>query len=125
MSGKDTLLPSDNTVAAYWITNPDNSFVGNVAAEEVEDLHERDESVVDDRPVGFGFLGTNDLGLHRHWATVKRLQRHPQVRGARRDPNRGVGPLEALPRSPPYRRRRDRSPHRRPLRHPRGPAAHR
>src|SRR6186713_854008 len=32
MSGKDTLLPSDNTVAAYWITNPDNSFVGNVAA---------------------------------------------------------------------------------------------
>src|SRR5712691_7953815 len=23
-SGKDTLLPSDNTVAAYWITNPDN-----------------------------------------------------------------------------------------------------
>jgi cell migration-inducing and hyaluronan-binding protein len=31
-SGKDTLLPSDNTVAAYWITNPDNSFVGNVAA---------------------------------------------------------------------------------------------
>src|SRR5688500_17066005 len=32
VSGKDTLLPSDNTVAAYWITNPDNSFVGNVAA---------------------------------------------------------------------------------------------
>ncbi|HEX2617113.1 MAG TPA: G8 domain-containing protein, partial [Flavobacteriales bacterium] len=31
-SGKDTLLPSDNTVAAYWITNPDNSFVDNVAA---------------------------------------------------------------------------------------------
>src|SRR5690606_18323558 len=27
-----TLLPSDNTVAAYWITNPDNSFVDNVAA---------------------------------------------------------------------------------------------
>src|SRR5579871_2837670 len=25
MSGKDTLLPSDNTVAAYWITNPDNA----------------------------------------------------------------------------------------------------
>src|SRR5215470_3851240 len=24
MSGKDTLLPSDNTVTAYWITNPDN-----------------------------------------------------------------------------------------------------
>jgi cell migration-inducing and hyaluronan-binding protein len=31
-SGKDTLLPSDNTVAAYWITNPDNSFVDNVSA---------------------------------------------------------------------------------------------
>ncbi len=29
---KDTLLPSDNTVASYWITNPDNSFVDNVAA---------------------------------------------------------------------------------------------
>ena len=28
----NTLLPSDNTVAAYWITNPDNSFIGNVAA---------------------------------------------------------------------------------------------
>src|SRR3954464_15480230 len=25
-SGKDTLLPSDNTVSAYWITNPDNTF---------------------------------------------------------------------------------------------------
>jgi hypothetical protein len=31
-SGKDTLLPSDNTVASYWITNPDNVFIGNVAA---------------------------------------------------------------------------------------------
>jgi cell migration-inducing and hyaluronan-binding protein len=31
-NGKDTLLPSDNTVASFWITNPDNSFVGNVAA---------------------------------------------------------------------------------------------
>jgi hypothetical protein len=31
-SGKDTLLPSDNTVAAYWITNPDNVFIDNVAA---------------------------------------------------------------------------------------------
>ena len=31
-SGKDTLLPSDNTVTAYWITNPDNSFIDNVAA---------------------------------------------------------------------------------------------
>ena len=30
--GGHTLLPSDNTVASYWITNPDNSFVDNVAA---------------------------------------------------------------------------------------------
>jgi len=27
-----TLLPSDNTVASYWITNPDNTFIDNVAA---------------------------------------------------------------------------------------------
>ncbi len=32
VSGQDTLLPSDNTVAAYWITNPDNTFIDNVAA---------------------------------------------------------------------------------------------
>src|SRR6202050_3587567 len=32
MSGTDTLLPSDNTVTAYWITNPDNVFIDNVAA---------------------------------------------------------------------------------------------
>ena len=32
MSGEHTLLPSDNTVAAYWITNPNNTFVDNVAA---------------------------------------------------------------------------------------------
>ena len=31
-SGKDTLLPSDNTVACFWITNPDNTFIDNVAA---------------------------------------------------------------------------------------------
>ncbi|MBO9581886.1 MAG: hypothetical protein J7498_13425, partial [Sphingobium sp.] len=28
----NTLLPSDNTVASYWITNPDNVFIDNVAA---------------------------------------------------------------------------------------------
>ena len=28
----NTLLPSDNTVASFWITNPDNSFIDNVAA---------------------------------------------------------------------------------------------
>ena len=31
-AAKDTLLPSDNTVAAFWITNPDNHFIDNVAA---------------------------------------------------------------------------------------------
>ena len=30
--GGKTLLPSDNTVASFWITNPDNSFIDNVAA---------------------------------------------------------------------------------------------
>src|SRR5690606_180942 len=29
---KDVLLPSDNTVASFWITNPDNIFIDNVAA---------------------------------------------------------------------------------------------
>jgi len=29
---KDVLLPSDNTVASYWITNTDNAFLDNVAA---------------------------------------------------------------------------------------------
>ena len=31
-SGEYTLLPSDNTAASYWITNPDNSYIDNVAA---------------------------------------------------------------------------------------------
>ena len=31
-AAKDVLLPSDNTASMFWITNPDNSFVGNVAA---------------------------------------------------------------------------------------------
>jgi cell migration-inducing and hyaluronan-binding protein len=30
--GGNTLLPSDNTVASYWITNPANSYIDNVAA---------------------------------------------------------------------------------------------
>ena len=29
---QEVLLPSDNTVASYWITNPDNTYVDNVAA---------------------------------------------------------------------------------------------
>ena len=28
----NTLLPSDNTVSSFWITNPDNTFIDNVAA---------------------------------------------------------------------------------------------
>jgi len=30
--GGNTLLPSDNTVAAFWITNPSNRYIYNVAA---------------------------------------------------------------------------------------------
>jgi dUTP pyrophosphatase len=30
-----------------------------------------------DEPVAFGFLATNETALARHWAAVKRLQRHP------------------------------------------------
>src|SRR5687768_1129312 len=29
---KDVLLPSDNTVASFWITNPDNTYCDNMAA---------------------------------------------------------------------------------------------
>jgi cell migration-inducing and hyaluronan-binding protein len=29
---KDVLIPSDNTASMFWITNPDNSYVDNVAA---------------------------------------------------------------------------------------------
>jgi len=28
----DILIPSDNTASSYWITNPDNTYIGNVAA---------------------------------------------------------------------------------------------
>jgi len=31
-ASKDVLLPSDNTVASFWITNPDNIYRDNVAA---------------------------------------------------------------------------------------------
>src|SRR5436190_3340794 len=31
-ASKDVLLPSDNTVSSYWITNPDNTYRDNVAA---------------------------------------------------------------------------------------------
>ncbi len=29
---KDVLIPSDNTASTFWITNPDNSYIDNVAA---------------------------------------------------------------------------------------------
>jgi G8 domain-containing protein len=29
---KDVLIPSDNTASSFWITNPDNSYIDNVAA---------------------------------------------------------------------------------------------
>jgi cell migration-inducing and hyaluronan-binding protein len=31
-ASEDVLLPSDNTVSTYWITNPDNTYIDNVAA---------------------------------------------------------------------------------------------
>ncbi|MGH9608667.1 MAG: G8 domain-containing protein [Bryobacteraceae bacterium] len=31
-SAKDVLIPSDNTAATFWITNPDNIYLDNVAA---------------------------------------------------------------------------------------------
>ena len=33
-----------------------------------------------DRPIGMGFLATNAIAIHQHWATIKRLQRHPEAR---------------------------------------------
>jgi cell migration-inducing and hyaluronan-binding protein len=29
---KNVLIPSDNTASTFWITNPDNTYIGNVAA---------------------------------------------------------------------------------------------
>jgi cell migration-inducing and hyaluronan-binding protein len=31
-ASKQVLIPSDNTVSAFWITNPDNTYIDNVAA---------------------------------------------------------------------------------------------
>jgi dUTP pyrophosphatase len=41
----------------------------------------------DGDPIGLGFLVTNEGGLNRHWATIRRLQRHPERRGG------GIGAL--------------------------------
>jgi dUTP pyrophosphatase len=40
---------------------------------------------VAETPVGLGFLATNEWALHRHWGTIRRLQRDPRWRA------RGVG----------------------------------
>jgi dUTP pyrophosphatase len=68
-------------------------FVPPVTAAEVRPTAEaafarvragRDDLVVafaGSEPVAFGFLATNDDGLHRHVATIKRLQRHPAHTG--------------------------------------------
>jgi dUTP pyrophosphatase len=48
----------------------------------------KDDIVVafdDGRPVGFGFLETNDIPLTAHWATIRRLQRSLSYAG------RGIG----------------------------------
>ena len=69
-------------------------FAAGVTAAQVRTLAEPafgrvrdgiDDLVVafrDERPVGMGFLATNDLALHAHWGTVKRLQRHPAARAS-------------------------------------------
>ncbi len=51
-----TLLPSDNTAASFWITNPDNSFIDNVAAGSDEtgfwlSLPEHPQGAFKDSPV--------------------------------------------------------------------------
>ena len=35
-TSKEVLIPSDNTVASFWITNPDNVYRDNVAASDFE-----------------------------------------------------------------------------------------
>lgn len=69
-------------------------FAAGVTPEQVRTLAEptfarvnsgADDLVVafrDDRPIGMGFLAINELKLHAHWGTVKRLQRHPNVRAS-------------------------------------------
>jgi dUTP pyrophosphatase len=51
----------------------------------------------DEVPTGFGFLVTNEFALARHWATIKRLQRHP-VRAGRGVGARVLAALEAAAR---------------------------
>lgn len=83
-------------IVALWVavTNAGGAvgFAEGVTPDEVRTLSEPalkrvsegvDDLVVaeiDGRIVGLGFLATNELDIHSHWGTVKRLQRHPDVR---------------------------------------------
>jgi dUTP pyrophosphatase len=87
-----------DALVALWtdVTNAGGAvgFVAPVTQRDVRPLAEasfarvtegRDDLVVAfdrDRPVGLGFLATNEFPLHRHWGTVKRLQRHPGSAGS-------------------------------------------
>ena len=56
-----------------------------------------------DRPVGFGMLVTRDSPLHRHWAAIERLQRHPDC-GRRGVASRMLAELEQAARDRGLRR---------------------
>jgi dUTP pyrophosphatase len=90
----------DELIALWTTVANAGGAVGLVApasTEEVAALAEpafarveagKDDIVVafdDGRPVGFGFLETNDIPLTAHWATIRRLQRAPSHTG------RGIG----------------------------------
>ena len=51
-------------------------FLPGVQPEQVRELADP----TFDRVAGMGFLATNELAIHAHWATIKRLQRHPEAR---------------------------------------------
>lgn len=89
---------ADELVAVWTAVSNAGGAVGFVPPVTAGDVHpvaevafERVRKGVDDlavayddagTPIGFGFLTTNDWVLARHWGTVKRLQRHPDRRGA-------------------------------------------
>src|SRR5690606_23504352 len=59
--GAEVLLPSDNTVASFWITNPDNVYRDNVAAGSDENAHSNYDGFMFDRNINanntFGVTG--------------------------------------------------------------------